>query len=623
MATLLKIDLTNRKIETADLTAIQHEYIGGLGVNSKLAFDLIPPHCSPLGAQNVLLVGPGSLSGTLLPTACRTDMAAKSPLSGRFGSANSGSQWGVRLRRAGFDYLAITGKADQPVILYIDNKNVYLEEAAHLWGKETWPTVDWIKEHKGKDFAVASIGPAGENMAAFACVQNDYFSSWGRTGLGAVMGSKNLKAIAVRGKSKLTIPPGNNFREIKQEAFQKIKGNDSFGWTRKYGTMVVSTPYNAIGALPGCNFTAGSFPDWEETRGRKIFLERYKERDLACFSCPIACTHWSKVKEGPFKNYETKGLEVTYVLEFGARLAISSIPEIFKCVESCNRLGMDVISGAAAYAFLVECCRENLVAASEIGFQPGWNDYAGFIKIMELIASRQGIGEILAGGVKRAAEKIPGSERFALHIKGVEMTCRDPRAKPDVWALGYLTNTRGGDHLRARSPVEILAAGLRDFETEELGVSPEEIEKLDMPAELKNKVFGNPPSRASIPLMMKYAEDLITIINSTGFCIRPPVLRSLGPDFYARALNCVTGSSFTADSLMTAAQKVWELQYKFNRREGETAAEYCFPERFYKEALPYGKGNAHPPLDKSNVQKIVNAYFKQRKIQYNHPENSV
>jgi len=159
MATLLKIDLTAKKIETEDITSLQHEYIGGLGVNTKLASEFIPAGCSPLDGNNVLLVGPGSLAGTLLPTACRTEITSKSPLSGRFGTANSGSEWGVRLRMAGYDYLAISGQATQPTVLYIDNGTVYLEEAAHLWGEDTWFTTDWIKKHKGEDFAVAFYRP--------------------------------------------------------------------------------------------------------------------------------------------------------------------------------------------------------------------------------------------------------------------------------------------------------------------------------------------------------------------------------------------------------------------------------------------------------------------------------
>ncbi len=440
MPVLLNVDLTSGNIETEDITALQRRYLGGLGINSRLAAELIPPRCSPFDEDNVLLVGAGSLTGTLLPTASRTDITSKSPLSGRYGSANSGGDWGVKLRQAGFDHLAIRGKAKRPVILYIDNGRVYLEEATYLWGEDTWFTADWIKKNKGEDFEVAAIGPAGENLVAFASIQNNYYNSWGRNGMGAVMGSKHLKAIAVRGSGKIEVACPEDFNKIRREAFEKVKNDDSFGWTKKYGSMIASTPYNKIGALAGHNFTRGSLERWEETRGRKIFIERYKEKSMACYSCPIACSHWSRVKEGPFKNYETKGLEVTFVLEFGAKLDIASIPEIFKCVELCNRLGMDVISSASVIAFLVECCEKNVIKSGDIGFAPTWNDYKSTLKLLHLIAYKEGIGEILSGGVKRAAEKIPGSEYYAMHIKGVEIPVRDPRAKCDIWSLGYLTN---------------------------------------------------------------------------------------------------------------------------------------------------------------------------------------
>jgi aldehyde:ferredoxin oxidoreductase len=612
MTILLRVNLTTGKIEKEDLTAWQHRYIGGLGVNTKLALTLIPPGCSPFAAENVLLAGPGSLSGTFLPTACRTDMTAKSPLSGRFGSANSGHKWGLKLRRAGYAYLAIEGKAERPLVLYIDHGKIFLEEATHLWGKDTWFTVDWIKKHKGKDFEVACIGPAGENLVAFACIQNNYHASWGRTGLGAVMGSKNLKAIAVRGKEKIKIARPAEFPRIKKEAFQKIRQEASFGMTKKYGSMVASSPFNKIGALPGRNYTLGSLPGWEETRGRKFFAEHYKQKDQACFSCPIACKHRSRVEEGPWQGYTAAGPEVTHILEFGARLELQSIPEILKCVEICNRLGLDVVSGAAAIAFLIECGEKQLLLSTEIGFLPRWGDFESICKMLHLIAWKEGGGALLAGGVKRASEQIPGSEQFSLQIKGVELSCRDPRAKCDTWALGYLTNTRGGDYLRARSPVELLSADLLSDEAEELGVTPAHIDHLDMPSDLKEKIFGSPPDHVYIPQMLKYAEDLITIINSTGFCIRPPVLRSLGPDFFARALNVVTGSDFTADSLLESAAQIWEMQHRFNRREGETKDEYRFPARFYHELLSRPGGEPHPPLSPEKVQKILQAYFQIR-----------
>jgi len=614
MSILLKVNLTDKNVERERITGLQQQYIGGLGVNSRLASELIPPGCHPLDERNVILIGAGSLVGTGLPTASRTDISSKSPLNGRYGSANSGGSWGAGLSRCGIHHLAIAGKAKRPTILYIDGDKIFFEEASYLWGEETWFTVDWIRKNKGKNFQVACIGPAGENAVAFASIQNNYYGAWGRTGIGAVMGSKNLKAIAVRGRGKISVSRPEELKKIKEEALHKIKGDDSFAWTRKYGSMVVSTPFNKLGALPGRNYTVGFLTDWEETRGRKHFQEIYKERDIACHSCPVACAHWSRVKEGPFTGFATKGLEVSYVLEFGARLDIRSIPEILKCVELCNRFGLDVISTAANIAFLLECVQKNLIPVSEIGFSPSWGNYRDISRLIGLIARREGIGRLLSEGIRSASENVPGSENFALHIKGVEMSCRDPRAKLDTWALGYLTNTRGGDHLRARSPVELLFANMIDDRHEGLGVTPEHIIKLDMPAGLKEEIFESPPSKVYLPLMIRYAEDLITIINSTGLCIRPPVLRTLGPDFYARAQNAVTGSTFTPESILEAADNIWQLQHQFNRREGESYTEYVFPPRFYLESLPRGLNHDYPPLSRENVQQIVKEYLACRGI---------
>lgn len=615
MTTLLTINLTDKTAEKETITELQQQYLGGLGINSSLALELIPPGCPPLDERNVLLVGAGSLVGTGLPTACRTDISSKSPLSGRFGSANSGGSWGVKLIQAGIHHLCIAGKAERPTILYLDGEKIFFEEASYLWGEDTWFTVDWIRKNKGRDYQVACIGPAGENGVAFASIQNNYYGAWARTGMGAVMGSKNLKAIAVRGNGKAAVAHPQELKKIKEEALQKIKGDNSFIWTRKYGSMVVSTPFNTLGALPGRNYTTGSLPGWEETRGRKHFLETYKVKKLACHSCPIACAHWSRVNEGPYEGFAARGPEVTNVLEFGARLDISSLPEIFKCVELCNRYGLDVISTAAAIAFLIECAEKELLSVNEIGFRPAWGNYRDISRLIGLIAHREGIGQFLSLGVRAASQNVPGSEDFAHHIKGVEISTRDPRAKPDTWALGYLTNTRGGDHLRSRSPVELLSAGLLDHRNEELGVIPEQIEKLDMPAKLKEKIFGNPPAKVSIPLMIGYAEDLITIMNSTGLCIRPPVLRTLGPDFFARALNAATGSTFTAEGVLEAAGKIWHLQHRFNRREGESYREYVFSPRFYREPLPGGPNQEeYPPLSRKHVQQVIKEYFAARGI---------
>lgn len=615
MFKIIEIHLNNHKINIYDGVNLHMEFLGGLGVNTKILTDLVSPGIDPLGPDNVLIFGVGSLVGTLLPTAARTELTAKSPLTNRFGTANSGGLWGAALKYAGYSHIVFTGKSPHPIYIVIDDDQIRIEDASHLWGLDTWATVSRIRQDYGNQFQVASIGPAGEKLVRFASVQNNYHGAWGRTGLGAVMGSKNVKAIAVRGSGSLRVADRVAFARIMREAFRKVLNDETFGYTRRYGSMVVSDPYDQIGALPGYNFTRGSFPDWINTRGRGFFEKTYKEKDLACFSCPVACAHWSRVKEGKYKGYEAKGLEVTYTLEFGAKLGIKEIPEILHCVEICNRYGMDVISAAGVCAFAIEANQHGLLSEFSREVPLEWGDFQGVAGLLERIGKREGIGDLLAEGVKVASGQIPGSFYYAMHIKGLEIPVRDPRGKWDVWMLGYLTNPRGGDHLRTRNPVDMLLGPVRSHLEEELGVKEEIIHKLDMPEKIKKKIFGEPPSKVGIPQMAKYAEDLITIINSTGLCIRPPTLRSLGPDFYARALTALLGHSFDAQGVLKTAENIYHLQHQFNVREGEKVVEYAFPRRFYEEPLPYRDG-VRPALSRGNIEESVQQYFAARGWEY-------
>jgi aldehyde:ferredoxin oxidoreductase len=608
----MKVDLTRNEIITEDITDLQREYLGGIGVNTKLVHDLVPQGADPLGPDNVLVFGAGSLAGSLLPTANRTDVSAKSPLSGLFGSANAGGEWGVRLKYAGYDHVAFLGRAEKPVMLVIDNGRAEIRDASHLWGKDSWFAVQWVHDNLGHDFYVAGIGQGGEKMVRYACIQNGFYAAWGRTGLGAVMGSKNLKAVVVRGTGGRGKPhdPGA-FKELYQEGFARVKADDSYEPFKKYGSMLACDAYNNLGGLPGRNFTMGTIPGWNATRGRKFYAEKYKVGDVACFSCPIACAHKSVVPDGPFAGYSTKSLEVTFTMEFGGKLDMADIPEILKCVELCNRYSLDVVSVAGSIAFLIEAYQKGLVNEDQIGFPVAWGDYASISRLIEYIAFRKGIGDLLAEGVKRASQHIPGSEGLAMHIKGIEIPAKDPRSKWDVWCLGFLTDTRGGDSLRTRSPAEHIPGKVLDHQREALEVTPEFLSKLDMPAGLKKEIFGDPPGYVDIARMAKYSEDLITILNSVGMCIRPPVLRSLGPDFFARALKAVNGTEYTESEIVEKASAVWDLQHRFNRREGEVFKDSAFPDRFYTESIP-GRGSTLPPLSREKIQETLARYYEAR-----------
>ncbi len=610
MTILLNVDLEQLNIEKKCISHLRKNFLGGVGINTKLLYDLLPHGTDPLEPENVLIFGAGSLVGSGLPTACRTEVTSKSPLSGLFGTANAGDKWGTKLRRAGIDNIVITGRSEKPVYIVIDNDDIELKSADELWGMDCYETTKELLHIHGSDFCIASIGPAGENLVRFASIQNDYYGAWGRTGIGAVMGSKNLKAIAVRGNKKIEAVDKQTLKQLKKEALTRIKEDPSFGPTRKYGSMITSDPFNQLGALPGFNFKSGSISNWEETLGRKVFAENYKEKDMACISCPVACAHWSKIKE-----FETKGLEITFAMEFGAKLGISKIPEIYKCVDVCNKYGMDVVSAAGTVAYLISSYKEGFFTKNEIGFSVDFGDFDAIHRLLKLIGSRHGIGDLLAEGTKLISKKHPETAKNAFHVKGIELPGRDPRAKMDVWSLGYLTNTRGGDHLRARSPVERLKGKLKDDLTEELGISSEEVEGLDIPAEEKEKIFGNPPQGVNIPAMTVYAENLITIINSVGFCIRPPILRTLGPDYYARSMNAFYGDDFTEHGLYSAAKEIYDLQHHFNSREGGQlkSEDFLFPDSFYNESLT-AKEKTHPPLDPKKIERMIKKYLEYRDL---------
>jgi aldehyde:ferredoxin oxidoreductase len=583
MARLLNVDLASKRIWTEDIKDLRREFIGGVGINARLAFDRIPLLADPLGDQNVLIFGVGPFVGTNIPTASRTEITAKSPLTNLLGTTSSGLLWGAHLRYAGYDHIAVFGKSASPTYLLIKDNEVKIKDASHLWGKSTWETVATLRREEGEGVQVASIGQGGEKKVRFASIQNNLYHAWGRTGLGGVMGSKKLKAIVVFGQQPLQVFNLKKTLKVAQEATKRIIEDNSFGYTRRYGSMVAADPYNKLGALPGYNFTRGSLEGWDNTRGRRTFRERYKEKDLACFACPIACAHWSGVKEGEHLGYQFHGLEVTYDLEFGAKLGIESIPEISFCVNLCNQYGLDVISTAGTISFLIECYQNGLVSKEEIGGEIGWGDTKGIRRVITMLVRRNGMGDLLAEGVKRASDKIRGSKKYSPHIKGMEIPVRDPRAKWDVWSLGYITNIRGGDHLRTRSPVEYLLGGIKSNVEEELGVSDEFIDKMDIPSELKKEIFGQPPNKVDIPKMAKYAEELITLINATGVCIRPPVLRTFGPELFSFGLRATLGLELTPEEVLKAAERIWNIQHLFNLREGETIEEWTFPDLFYQQ----------------------------------------
>lgn len=607
---ILIIDLDKESFSYMEDNSLRAKYLGGVGLNTYLLYKNTERAINPFDSRNHLFISCGALAGTTIPTASRCEATALSP-TGYFGTSNSGGGIGAAIKLCSIDCIWIKGKSSRPLYLIIDEKGVHFKDAHDMWGKDTFETVDMLKAREGKRTEIASIGPAGEKGVRFASIQNSYYHSFGRTGLGAVMGSKRIKAICFKGNAEIVVPDRKRFMNVAKKLKDRIMSSDSFGYTRRYGSMVVSDVYNKLGILPGLNYRKGSFENWEKTRGRKAFEEHFKVKDFACISCPIGCLHWSKVADGPFAGLETHGLEVTYVLEMGARLNLTEVPEVFFCVELCNRFGMDVISTSAVVAFIIELYEKGMIKHSEIGFDPKFGDFQSIGRLISMIGTREGIGEDFGEGIQKAKQRFPDSTPFACEIKGLEMPVRDPRGRFDTWMLGYLINTRGGDHLRIRTPADDLRDFARSYDYEPLSLSPEELERVDIPQSVKKNVLNIQLKKTYIPAMTKYSEELVVLLNSMGLCIRPPVLRTIGPALMAEAFDALYDCTADEDSLLTAAERIITLQHLFNQEQGQSFQDYCFPERFYTEKVGY-VGGTREPLDRQKVEGMIREYFQLR-----------
>ncbi|MCG8400774.1 MAG: aldehyde ferredoxin oxidoreductase family protein [Firmicutes bacterium] len=611
---ILDINLTTDKIDTfvPDLE-LKRLYLSGVGFNARLLYDQLPADTDPLGPENILVFNTGVLVGTSIPTASRSEVSGKSPATGLFGTANSGNYWGSELKYAGYDGVIVRGRAAGPVNILISDGLVRIAPADHLWGKDAWETITELRRQLGdRDVQVATIGPAGENLVRFASIENGPYDAWARTGLGAVMGSKNLKAIAVRGTGPVPVARRKDFFNTVAATRKAIFASPFYGAFEKFGTMLVTLPYQEFGILPGRNFQSGIVDGWVETRSRKQ-VPRYSNRGVSCIACPIACAHWVEVKDGPYKGLKVKDMEVTPVIGFGAGCDIGSLPAVAKLTEICQRLGVDMVSAAAAVAMAMEMYQNGNISAKDIGYPLPWGSEESTFRLLDDIAHRRGIGNILAEGVRNASKRLTGDDNGAVHVKGLEPFLMDPRGRWSTWTLGYITNIRGGDHLRTRNPVENLRHNHNPvpYRTEKFGFPDEMYHSLDMPGELKQKIFDPHTRDVDIPGMSKWSEDLISVYNAAGMCIRPPVLHTVGPTLIAGLYSSLTGIDITPREIMQAGERTWNLQKLFNIRHGEKPADSDFPARFYEQ--PAGAGPAAGrKLDREKVRATLAAYYRCR-----------
>jgi len=555
---ILYIDLTTGKTETKPLKEdLARKYIGGIGLGMRLLLDHSKPGVDALSPENPLILTTGPLSGTMAPTAGNGHaFVSKSPESGGVAEAKSHGFFGGELKRAGYDAVIIKGRAEKPVYVWIDDDAVQLMDAQHLWGKSPIETEDTIREEL-KDYyiRVASIGPAGEKLVRIACILNDRTRAAGRTGLGAVMGSKNLKAIAVRGTRDVNVAKQKEFQEFVKMMHERMKGPA----TRKYRTL--GTPenvlvLNALGALPTRNFTEATFEGADRVSGEYL-NERYVAKIIGCLSCAMRCEHVVVVPEGPYKGTTTR-MEYETLWALGPNCGIDRLDAIIKAMEQCNYYGMDGISAGVIVSFAMDCYEHGILTKKDTdGIDLRFGNHEAMLEMLKRIGTRQGLGDILAEGAKRAAEKIgKGAEKFAVHIKGVEMTGYDIRGLKTA-ALGYAVSFRGADHNRH---------GAYD---------PDVKGKVDR--------FKAEKGRGKL---VREVEDLYTIIDSLIVCKFSRGTYYEGFKDLANYYTLVTGIEVTPEELTITGERINNIGRLFNIREGLTRKDDHLPWKVMNVPIP-------------------------------------
>lgn len=590
---ILHIDLTSGEfnIETPEVEFFR-KYLGGSALNTYYLLKMVPAYADPLGSENVLVVSVGVTTGASVAGQSRVMISAKSPLTGLAGDSQAGGYFPAEMKFAGFDAFVFTGKSPHPVYLYVNDGFYELRDARHIWGKITGDVEGLIKkELKDDQVKIAQIGPAGENLVKFACVVNHCSRVNGRTGMGAVMGSKNLKAIVVRGKQgKQNFRVANpiEFKKLAKEGNERLK--DSFlNVLGKYGTALGTFQQSLTGQLPSYNYQSGFFPNAEQIGGEALYnnllrgAKEGKQDTLGrgtCYACPIRCKRVVEITEGEIKvdplyggpEYETVGM-------IGSNCGIENLAAIAKASELCNKYGMDTISCGVTISFAMECFEKGLLKAEDFdGLELKFGDVPSYLKVIELIANREGIGDLLAEGSVRAAEKIgKGSEKFAVAANKHELPAHEPRVKVSL-GVNYATNPYGACHMAGGHDPQYESQGGDGPGGEALPVAPG-LQMLGLTTPTAPRSLGSEKIR-----FMRITQDFAGSLDSIGFCafVAGTMGGLFNPDEMPKIINYVTGWDMTLEEFVQVGERKLNMMRLFNARDGYDKSKDQLPERMFE-----------------------------------------
>jgi aldehyde:ferredoxin oxidoreductase len=534
-------------------------YIGGRGLGVKILTDEVDPGIEPLSPENKLIFMTGPLTGTMAASPGRYEVVAKAPLTGTIGGANSGGHFGPELKFAGYDGIIFEGRAEKPVYLWINDDHVELRSAEHLWGKNTFETTDQLLKETAEDARVACIGPAGEKLVLFATVMNDKHRAAGRSGMGAVMGSKNLKAVVVRGTKSVDVADPEAFYKACVDARRKLKEHPVTGTgLPMYGTEILINILNQVGALPTRNWRDGGYFEYAEEISGEALREKYLVRNKGCFGCSIGCGRVTRVPEGKYKSFG-EGPEYEAGWALGASCGVRDLAAICKANFICNELGLDPITMGATIACTMEMYEKGIISKEEIGMEAPFGNADAIVELTRMTGLREGFGDKLAEGSYRLASSY-GHPELSMSVKKQEMPAYDARGIQGM-GLEYATSNRGGCHVRGymTSP-EILGIPV----------------KLD-PLVTKDKAKW-----------LKTFQDLTAVVDSAGICLFTTF--AIGLPEISAMLKAAIGWDYSDEEVMKIGERIWNLERMFNLGAGFTKADDTLPPRLLNEPLKTGAG---------------------------------
>jgi aldehyde:ferredoxin oxidoreductase len=583
---ILRADLTSGQIrrEKTD-PQFMLDVIGGRGLNSTRLYQELKRDIEPLSPENILLIGVGPLTGTLLPASAFMTISGKSPMTGILGDSAAGGHFGAEIKQAGYDQIVMTGRSPNPCYLLIADDHVEIRDASHLWGLDIWQTTAAIrKDLNDNAIQIAAIGPAGENLVKYATVACNNSRMCGRTGMGCLFGSKHLKAVAVRGRGRLTVadPPG--FLELCREMDQRIMVHPEYEKRNALGSTLLMKALNGIGILPTNHFQQGLCEYVDQVSGETL-ADKYKVKNKSCYNCNLHCSRYYLTRE-----LEAEGPEFETLCSFTSRIGNDDLEFGLKMNAFLNRMGLDSLSTGETIGWAMECVEKGLLTNDDFdGLDFTWGNCQTVEKLLDMIIRREGIGDAFAEGTRSLAQHFgEGTDEYAFHVKGLDMICGDPRGIK-AFGLTYAIASRGGDHLRAEPFFELTER--YDEAEKRWGIR----EIADRLADKGKAVLVEHTERQAL------LTDCLTICKNIGLS-----MDVLDFDIASRLLKAGTGLKFSPEKVDQALKGVIIKDRKMNIDFGITSADDTLPKRFTREPLKEGasKGQVVP------VDRMVKEYYE-------------